>query len=71
MAQEIGAFFFLTSAKNGKGIKELFDKIGYKIINQNNEINIINNNIIHNDNKNVNKTKSLKIQNNRKKSTCC
>ena len=36
-AQEIGTIFNPTSASNGKGIKELFDKIGHKIINQKDE----------------------------------
>ena len=76
MAQEIGALFYLTSPKKGVGINELFEEIGYKIINSNGEnikINNENNEDINNNNISRKGTQTLSEKGNKgnKKQKCC
>ena len=78
MAKEIETIFTLTSASNGEGINLLFNRIGYKLFNQNdgdnksnkenNKVNIINNN---NHIKKKNKTEKHKLKKKEKENKCC
>jgi len=52
LANDLGAIFQETSAKNGKGIDKLFEKIGNKFINPN-SIDNNNNDKEENDKKGV------------------
>ena len=79
-ANDIGAIFGRTSAKNGSGIKELFEHIGKKIIDPNYDYNSIEENKKneYEKKKNVPRIKSIKLdkqngtnEQKSKNSKCC